>query len=307
MKNGSNFIFIGGVPRSGTTIFQKVLDGHSQIYGGPEFDHLPNTTKLYDEFIIGIHNGRQSCFYSEDDVNKHFSAWISSFFTSKLEREKKNYFSEKTPSNLLVFDKLKMIFPSAKFIWIIRDPRANIHSFRKVYNKRKKIGKKTGAGENLIRDLELIALYLKKGEAFMKRHPEDCIMIYYEDFINNPRDEISRVCDFIGLAFEPGMLDTARENETSILMESKIDDIEGFYSPENYKGDLNAGLAGEWKSTMNNRCEKIIGHYLTSEGFSSVKKYNLPGILSKSERNWLLAREMGIKWVLQTIKKKMSG
>jgi protein-tyrosine sulfotransferase len=129
---GAQYIFIGGVPRSGTSIFQKILDGHSQIYGGPEFDHIYTTLKLYSNYKNGVEvTKRQKHYYSEKEVLQRFRTLLNDFLSTKLNQEKVTYLSEKTPSNLLVFHQLKEIFPKSKFIWVIRDPRANLFSFKK--------------------------------------------------------------------------------------------------------------------------------------------------------------------------------
>ena len=43
---GSRFIFVGGAPRSGTTLVQNMLDSHPDILGGPEFIHIPDIINL---------------------------------------------------------------------------------------------------------------------------------------------------------------------------------------------------------------------------------------------------------------------
>ena len=36
----TKFIFVGGSPRSGTTLVQRILASHPNIFGRPEFDFL---------------------------------------------------------------------------------------------------------------------------------------------------------------------------------------------------------------------------------------------------------------------------
>ena len=46
LSRGKRFVFIGGSPRSGTTLVQNILDSHPVICGGPEFHHLPDIMNL---------------------------------------------------------------------------------------------------------------------------------------------------------------------------------------------------------------------------------------------------------------------
>ena len=51
---GERLIFIGGSPRSGTTLIQNILDSHPEIAGGPEFNLIRYFMKFHhdvDNFI----------------------------------------------------------------------------------------------------------------------------------------------------------------------------------------------------------------------------------------------------------------
>jgi hypothetical protein len=47
-------VFVGGSPRSGTTLVQRVLNHHPKVYGGPEFDFIPSIAELYQKFLRGL-------------------------------------------------------------------------------------------------------------------------------------------------------------------------------------------------------------------------------------------------------------
>ncbi|MEO1139914.1 MAG: sulfotransferase, partial [Pseudomonadota bacterium] len=41
LKNGRGMIFVGGPPRSGTTLLQRIMGAHQDVFAGPEFDFIP--------------------------------------------------------------------------------------------------------------------------------------------------------------------------------------------------------------------------------------------------------------------------
>jgi hypothetical protein len=62
-------IFVGGAPRSGTTLVQRILGAHSLVYAGPEFDLVPEIIRLRNQFIQKIIAGRISAYMDENYVN----------------------------------------------------------------------------------------------------------------------------------------------------------------------------------------------------------------------------------------------
>ena len=61
-------IFVGGSPRSGTTLVQRILDCHPEIYGGPEFDFVPSIVDLFQTMRKSIGSGRIDAFLDDASV-----------------------------------------------------------------------------------------------------------------------------------------------------------------------------------------------------------------------------------------------
>lgn len=55
-----NLVFIGGCPRSGTTLVQRMFGAHPNVYAGPEFDLIPAIAGLRDRLVGGVQSGRVS-------------------------------------------------------------------------------------------------------------------------------------------------------------------------------------------------------------------------------------------------------
>src|SRR5205085_1802349 len=55
---GERLLFVGGPPRSGTTLVQKVLSAHPDVAGAGEFDFVPRIVDLRNELRASVRSGR---------------------------------------------------------------------------------------------------------------------------------------------------------------------------------------------------------------------------------------------------------
>jgi glycosyltransferase involved in cell wall biosynthesis len=109
----------------------------------------------------------------------------------------KTIWGDKTPSFFRKIQELNELFPSARFIHIVRDGRD-------VYLSMK--GRKTGRSNIAVAALEW-SYKIKKAEAALAEiPPERSHSIHFEDLLANPRPVIQAACDFLGIPFEEGML-----------------------------------------------------------------------------------------------------
>ncbi len=78
-----------------------------------------------------IEKGMINDICDRDEVDRRVRAFIEGFLLRDSSVGHR-YVSEKTPDNVFVFSPLLELFPEAKFILVLRDPRAVIHSLHKV-------------------------------------------------------------------------------------------------------------------------------------------------------------------------------
>ena len=110
-------------------------------------------------------------------------------------------FSERTQGHLILnihrnLDKVAALFPEAKIIHIIRDPRDVARSC---------IGMGWAGTTYFGIDPWLVAemSWDKFGPTFNR---SDVMELYYEDLISKPEEQLTTVCKFIGVSFSPDML-----------------------------------------------------------------------------------------------------
>lgn len=110
---------------------------------------------------------------------------------------------EKTPRTETCLETLDELFPDARLIQIIRDPRAVFASFKnRIMNR---YGTHTKA-HRLPRSWNRCARHIRQ----LRRDPSRFLIIRYEDLIQNTRETLERVCRFGGFDFSEKMLEPTR-------------------------------------------------------------------------------------------------
>jgi hypothetical protein len=120
-------VFIIGSPRSGTSIFNKMLSLH------PEIANLSEAIDIWEP------NDRKDpqCDHvkTKKDVNARDTKRIKNTFGFFQFVRNRKVFMNKNPRNSVRIDYINAIFPDAKFIHIVRDGRAVVNSIIKIIDR----------------------------------------------------------------------------------------------------------------------------------------------------------------------------
>ena len=112
-NNNKNIIFILGMPRSGSSLLEKMLSGHEKILGTGELPFLRQliSEKFLDTFSIhGSHS--QLNDMAEDYIRK-----------TEAFKGNQKFIIDKNPFNFIYIGFIKILFPKAKVIDIKRDAK----------------------------------------------------------------------------------------------------------------------------------------------------------------------------------------
>jgi len=223
-------VFIVGAPRSGTTLLSAMLAAHSTLSCGPEthfFRRLAGVDAdlLCDpqtwpepaaEFICSIrHSGyggqsgktllekygitRDEVISYLENQEPSIAAILASITAQYMAGMDKQRWVEKTPDHLPFAPIIRRYFPQSPIIRIVRDPRDVALSFMKV----------PWVAQSFLEALFFWKKQDERSHAFFASD-EYAHTLRYEDLISSPVKELEALCRFIGVAFAPGMLDTAR-------------------------------------------------------------------------------------------------
>jgi hypothetical protein len=244
------FIFVGGAPRSGTTLVQNMLDSHPDILGGPEFMHLQDIVQLRKKMHGSIKKKRIDFYCSYEDVDKQISLFIESFFLPFIKKYEGKILSEKTPGNVFVFEELMELFPTSRYIHVVRDPRAIVASMLQV-GKRAKHSKE--AKTQLFTYSATAAInYIKRcfdiGFEVSRNSPDKVLTVVYEKLVIDPVSETKKICKFLDLDWSHDMIFPDKKNH---LGEEAITHTEIWYDKDSYKRAPISSEIYKWKKQLN--------------------------------------------------------
>lgn len=250
LNKSHKLIFVGGAPRSGTTLVQNMLDSHPLIFGGPEFLHIPDCINLRNKLHYSISREFIDLFCSYDDVDRYIVSLIEHLLFPLADLQGCKFLSEKTPGNVLVFCELIDLFPQAHFIHVVRDPRAIVSSMLLAGKRAKEKGIKPAAyTKNIPAGIAYIRKCFNSGFTASKKAPDNVLTIVYERLVEEPAKETKKICKFLGLEWSDEMLtpgDKKHLGEKAIT--SKSDEV--WYNAKTYYRNPDSQDIGKWKRQL---------------------------------------------------------
>lgn len=202
-----NIVFICGALRSGTSVTHLMLHSHPQINNPGEFDFLFDLIseagdfpeiKRYQDWL-----STHRIFESKSltiDYGLNYAELIQSFIEQLVEAEK-----VLTLNIHRNFDRISYLFPEAKFIHLIRDPRDVAKSSISM-----------GWAGNVYYGIDH---WLETEQSWQRLQKiisaEQYLEIKFEDLIFAPETMLKKLCAFMQLSYSENMLDYANKSSYS--------------------------------------------------------------------------------------------
>jgi hypothetical protein len=282
-------IFIGGSGRSGTSLVQKILIIHSKIAGTNEFDFLEQLMPVY-RTMSAPRNIKQKNYFSQTELDNYWKEFLENLFSNVAnKKEEAVYFSEKTPYNIFVAKDLLDLFPDAKFIYVYRDGRDVVSSFKQV-EKRYRNNKQSSGMRLVILTKSIIWLNIFNAFNALYNNPKYKDRIYvirYEDLVSKPLDELKRLMAFLDLELEQVQLDPSLFS----MKDFNINTVDNhWYNEESYTQKINTGNIDKWKKDLS-LFEKFIVNTILAK---RLKQEGYPVNSIYLKLNWLFFKVLNI-------------
>ena len=186
-------IFVLGMFRSGTTLAEQILAGHSRVVSGGELDLIPALVSgiaPYPEAVAAV-----------DEAT--VGTWRRFYLNGLAPFTRDGAFvTDKRPDNFLHIGLIKTLFPNAKIVHTRRNRLDNLLSLYFLH---------LGPGMPYALDLADAAHWYAEYERLMAHwkalYPGDVFDLDYDALVTEPEPLLGRLLDFLGLDWEDGLLD----------------------------------------------------------------------------------------------------
>ncbi len=199
-------VFLLGFPRSGTTVLERVLTTSARVSASEERETLTDATV---EFMRGPAALDRLAAISEVDAERHrrlYWARVRELGADPAGR----VFIDKLPLNSIKLPLIARLFPEARILFAVRDPRDVVLScFRQRFRVNPSMFEfltLEGAARFYAQVMSLSALYQSRFGLRVHQHR-------YEDLVGDFEGATRAVCDFIGLEWSEDMRRFDRDGE----------------------------------------------------------------------------------------------
>jgi hypothetical protein len=261
--------FIVGNDRSGTTMLRMILDRGPDAAVPPESMFLTDVTvpppdgdwqrlmqEVWDHPKVGLWElGGQAPRVPRDLAPDEAARFVlGAPFEAYARKHGKPRWGDKTPHYVHHVDLLLSIWPDARVVVLVRDGRDVALSLRRM----------PFGPNNAWAAAQWWARGIRAGDAARERHPDQVRIVRYEDLATDPAATVPDVCAFLGLSYDPDMLDLARADRSRIVAD------QASWFPTLFDG-INTRAVARWEREMPARDQAVFaalaGPELAAHGY----------------------------------------
>ncbi len=202
LENSSKYIFIVGMPRSGSTLLENILSLNTEVTDMGEVSFLEESIQETKDF---------------EDVYDSYQKKVKNQFQSSI------FYTDKSLFNYIYCPIISNFIPNAKIINCIRNPLDNILSiYRANFLKQ--------SFSFSLTDISILYLnYFETMEEYKIKYGENIYDYRYEDLIENPHNIIPRIINWLDWDWDEKYL-SPHQNKRNVYTASSAQIRKKFYS-----------------------------------------------------------------------------
>jgi len=300
-------VFLTGSSRSGTTLLSNMLAVHNDIISCPEngfilthfskfknktsfnqkdsksfIDHLWIRKRLmktvwgYDRQVLV-----DSFATNQNDLN--FELACKTTYQSYKPNKQVKLYIDKNPSHINFLQPLNSAFTKPKFIVIVRDYRDRYVSLVKLKKKSKfKLLSLRGNSWNR---------HQKNALRFQNDHPDQVLILKYEDLLSKPKQTVTDVCSFLELPFEQALLQ--HESFESVDFGQNDTDWGKHFKDSHDKSNqaIDPSNINKFESELDQKSVNQLDYYCGETGlkfgYKQNERYQKPAFFSRLKLNFI--------------------
>lgn len=266
-------IFLCGYMKSGTTLLLEMLDEHPELVVMPGDSWFMGRTRGdHDWSSMEFHRSQRNNWikrmvnptgqapfwlFGRDvqpyvDFQTYYDHWSRSldeplrghiisavlayFYANPNKPPTPQFWVEKTPGNEFDVKRILSFFPEARFIHIVRDPRENMASLKKLYETREWKWDPIGTADTLAKSCLAADANMK----WLGR--ERYHVLSYEDLTEDPVKRITEITRFLGIQWNASLL---RPTVNGMLAHAN-----SMYEDRQVTGTVRKSTKDKWRTVL---------------------------------------------------------
>lgn len=233
-NSSEKMIFIVGMPRSGTSLVEQILDSHSQVFGAGELTFINQILMN----LPGEFNEHREYPYYMTDITARTLNKMSQDYMDQLPAENADYLrvTDKLPENFLQLGLIELMFPDARIIHCYRDP---LDTCLSCYFQ------DFSGFLNYAFNLEHLGFYYLQYLRLMGHWKSVLSLpvmdVQYESVVQDPEQNIRSILEFCNLPWEENCMNF--HESTRVVKTASYDQV---------RRPIYKGSVGRWKNYNDN-------------------------------------------------------
>lgn len=241
-------IFVLGMPRSGTTLVERILSSHSDVQSAGELQDFGLCVKKLSQttssHVLDMETLSQAYTLDYEQLG---SSYLQS---TRVVTGNSKHFIDKLPFNFYYIDLITKALPNAKIICLLRDPMDTcIGNYRQLFTINNPY---YSYSLNLLDTAKFYNRFYKLIEHFQSLH-SNIKIVKYEELIEHPEQEIKNLVKFCDLGWQPACMNF-HLNDAPVSTASKVQ----------VRQPLNNKAIGRWRGFKPHTNE--IENFLIAQG-----------------------------------------
>lgn len=198
-------VFVTGFPRSGTTMIEQMLNSHPDIAAGGELPFVSEWPAVSGDLLPPSRAFPQNLAQLQTFDFHHVPGLLRDYYLGRAEiygiTGKQPFFTDKMPLNDVFLPLIRLAFPNAAVIRMVRHPldvaiSMLSHNLTHGFNAGFAI-------DSIITHMRAMQALNAHYDALFDQPP---LTLRYEDFIADQEGHTRRVLGYVGVAFDPACL-----------------------------------------------------------------------------------------------------
>ena len=220
-------IFLLSSDRSGSNLLLRLLGSHKDVTAPPTSQLisnlykaissygdlnvqdswdilLKNTSRLHKASYGSWSNYADLTALSEHKENRSISLILNQIFDTEAKSKSASFIAVKAHHAYNYTEQLQTDFSNARYVFLVRDPRDMALSWLKT----------AGLRGGIIRASKIWKSDQQGFRQMCKHLGNQCHFVRYEDILSDAKGSVSSLCEYIGLPFDPNMLNFHKSKDT---------------------------------------------------------------------------------------------